>query len=86
VWGRAGHTASDCPYVEYNRIKKFNYLVHRPEISYDGDIALSDIGGLDVAILVKGVGAKGLDMKLCSRFGIRQGRLVGVALDHYDTP
>jgi hypothetical protein len=26
VWGRADHTASDCPYVEYNRIQKFKYL------------------------------------------------------------
>jgi hypothetical protein len=60
-------------------------VAHRPGISYNDDIALSNIRGFDITIVVKSLGAKALDMKLRRRFSVRQGSLIGVALAHQDT-
>jgi hypothetical protein len=59
-------------------------VAHRPEISYNDDIALSDIRGFDITVIVKSLRAKALDMKLRRRLSVRQGSLIGVALAHHD--
>jgi hypothetical protein len=52
---------------------------HRPEISCDGDIALGDIRGFDMAVVVKSLGAKAppiiMNIRRCSSFRPRRAEI-----------